>query len=74
MPIGSVRNDNVICYDRAGKRLWAIEPPPHGGIKDSPYTAIRLTEDSQLIALNWNGGRYQVAPEDGTITVVGFSK
>lgn len=67
-------NRNVFAFDDQGRQLWQIAESPHGDAADKPFMDLRVNQQGELIAGNWNGVEYRVHPETGDLAVSGFGK
>lgn len=58
---------NIVAFDTHGTQLWTVQQASRGHPTPRTYTYIRY-ENGELIANNWNGYKYTVDIEDGSIT------
>jgi len=64
---------NVLAFDHNADQLWEIEPVHHKSMSSEPAPYISIQErGDQIVARSWNSYRYEVDPETGTVTEIGF--
>ncbi len=71
---GQLFNRNVFAFDADARQLWQIAESPHGTEADKPFTTLRVSQQGELLAGNWNGVEYRVDAKTGALAVAGFTK